>query len=67
MKDYGAQIPCPECGGLHHITPRQLQAETQIGFTCIHCGHQVVVDNAVAIKIHHDMVAIRQGLGRIKI
>jgi uncharacterized Zn finger protein len=67
MKDYGAQSPCPECGAKHQVTPRQLQAETQIVFTCAACGHVVAYDNQVAIKIHDEMYAIKDGLERIKI
>jgi hypothetical protein len=34
MRDYGGDIPCPECGQKHHISPRQLQGDLQIEFTC---------------------------------
>jgi DNA-directed RNA polymerase subunit RPC12/RpoP len=67
MKDYGALIPCPECGAKHHVTPRQLQTELQFVFGCTQCGRTVTHDNEVAIKIYDEMYAIREGLGRIKI
>lgn len=67
MKDYGAQIPCPECGTKHQVTPKQLQIELQLVFTCTHCGLLVTCDNAVAIKIFDEMHAIKEGLSKIKI
>jgi DNA-directed RNA polymerase subunit RPC12/RpoP len=67
MKDYGATLSCPRCGGKHHITPRQLQADAQVEFVCAQCGQRVVATNDVASKIFAEMDAIKEGLGRIKI
>jgi transcription elongation factor Elf1 len=67
MRDYGGDIPCPACGHLHHVTPRQLQADLEITFTCSECGHEVVHENAVAWEIAEHFETIKVGLRRLKI
>ncbi len=67
MRDYGGDIPCPECGQKHHISPRQLQGDLQIEFTCARCGADVIADNDVAGAIVKKMDLIKRGLGKIKV
>jgi transcription elongation factor Elf1 len=67
MRDYGGDIPCPTRGHPHHVTPRQLQADLEITFTCSECGHEVEHENAVAREIAEHFETIKVGLRRLKI
>jgi len=67
VRDYGTTIPCPKCGQPHYATPRQLQTDLQITFTCPGCGTEVVHENPTAQDIAAGMRAIRNGLGKIRI
>ncbi|MDB5393075.1 MAG: hypothetical protein JWM91_581 [Rhodospirillales bacterium] len=67
LRDYGADIACPECRTQVHITPKQLQSELQIAFICARCGSEVIHENAVARDIADRMETIRRGLGKIRI
>jgi hypothetical protein len=67
MRDYGAEIACPECGQLHYISPRKLQADLQIIFICARCATEVIHENAVAQGIAARMGTIRRELSKIKI
>jgi uncharacterized Zn finger protein len=67
MRDYGGDIPCRACGALHHVTPRVLQADLQIVFTCSNCGAEVVHENDVARGIAEHFQTIRVNLSRLRI
>jgi DNA-directed RNA polymerase subunit RPC12/RpoP len=67
MRDYGAKISCPICGHLHYITPKQLQADLEITYTCSNCGTEVMHANAVAAAIAEQFDTIRKGLGKIRV
>jgi predicted RNA-binding Zn-ribbon protein involved in translation (DUF1610 family) len=67
MRDYGGDIPCPTCGALYHVSPRVLQGDLQIVFTCPSCGTDVVHDNDVAREIAEHFATIRINLSRLKI
>ena len=67
MKDYGGDISCPTCGQPHHITPRQLQAELEVVFTCDYCGSEVVHANAIAWQIAEHFETIKYNLSRLRI
>ncbi len=67
MRDYGGDISCPTCGQLHHITPRQLQADLEVAFTCGYCGNDVVHENAVAWQIAEHFETIKSNLRRLRI
>ena len=67
MKDYGGDISCPMCGHKHHVTPRQLQADLEIAFTCGYCGTEVVHQNEVAWAIAEHFDTIKYNLQRIRI
>lgn len=66
-RDYGADIACPHCGSKVHITPRQLQTELEIIFTCPACGADVVHENDVAREIAIQMETIGRRVARLKI
>ena len=67
MRDYGRDIPCPSCGHLHHVTPRQLQVDLQIVFTGSDRGTEVVHENAIAREIAEHFETIKNGLRRLRI
>ena len=67
MRDYGGDISCPVCGLDHHISPRQLQADLEITFTCPGCGTEVVHDNKVAQEIAARIEGLRPGFEKLKI
>ena len=67
MRDYGGDILCPSCGHLHHVSPRRLQADLQIVFSCSHCGTEVVHENVVARELAERFQTIRHNLSRLKI
>jgi transcription elongation factor Elf1 len=67
MRDYGGDISCPSCGHLHHITPRQLQADLEVTFTCDRCGNEVVHENTVAWEIAEHFKTIKSNLRRLRI
>ena len=67
MRDYRGGIPCPSSGHLHHVSPRQLQADPQIVFTCSKCGAGVVHENEVAREIAEHFRTIKVNLSRLKI
>jgi transcription elongation factor Elf1 len=67
MRDYGGDISCPMCGHLHHITPRQLQADLEVAFTCSHCGTEVVHENRIAWDIAEHFETIKGNLRRIRV
>jgi transcription elongation factor Elf1 len=67
MRDYGAEIACSNCGQHHYISPRKLQSDLQIVFSCERCGTEVVQENAVAQGIAARMATIRKELGKIKV
>jgi transcription elongation factor Elf1 len=67
MRDYGGDISCPMCGHPHHISPRQLQADFEIVFTCGRCGMDVVHENTVAWEIAQHFETIKFGLSRMRI
>jgi transcription elongation factor Elf1 len=67
MRDYGGDISCPMCGQLHHITPRQLQGDLEVAFTCGYCGMEVVHQNEVAWAIARHFETIKYNLTRIRI
>ncbi|HEX4507603.1 MAG TPA: hypothetical protein VH722_17885 [Alphaproteobacteria bacterium] len=55
------------CGHLHHITPRQLQAELEVAFTCGYCGTEVVHENQIAWAIAEHFETIKYNLTRLRI
>ena len=67
MRDYGGDISCPVCGHLHHITPRQLQADLEVTFTCGYCGAEVVHQNEIAWAIAEHFETIKYNLRRIRV
>jgi hypothetical protein len=67
MRDYGAEIACPKCGQLHYISPRRLQSDLQVVFSCSSCATEVVHENAVAQGIAARMATIRRELSKIKV
>ena len=67
MKDYGGDISCPMCGHLHHITPRQLQADLEVAFTCDYCSADVVHENQIAWAIAEHFDTIKYNLTRLRI
>ncbi len=67
MRDYGGDISCPMCGRLHHITPRQLQWDLEVAFTCEWCGTEVVHQNEIAWAIAEHFETIKNNLRRIRI
>jgi len=67
MKDYGGDISCPMCGHLHHITPRQLQADLEVAFICGYCGTEVVHENQIAWAIAEHFDTIKYNLTRLRI
>jgi transcription elongation factor Elf1 len=67
MRDYGGDISCPMCGHLHHITPRQLQADLEVAFTCRRCGTEVVHENQIAWDIAEHFETIKRNLRRIRV
>jgi transcription elongation factor Elf1 len=67
MRDYGGDIACPVCGHNHHVTPRQLQADLEITFTCSNCGTETLHENPVAWEIAEHFETIKYGLRRIRI
>lgn len=65
MRDYGGNISCPICGHLHYITPRQLQSDLEITYTCSNCGTRAVHANIVVADIAQRFDTIRKGLWKI--
>jgi hypothetical protein len=55
------------CGHLHHVTPRQLQGDLEIAFTCGYCGTEVVHQNEIAWQIAEHFETIKYNLRRIRI